>query len=147
MPARVAAIQLCPGHRQPMLAVESAFLEAGLGLSGDKHAAAASRRQVLIADKEALDALGLEPGTIKENLTVEGLDVMGLDPGTRILLGESAVLEITSVCEPCFRMDEIRPGLQAELDGRRGMNSRVIEGGAIAVGDSAVVIGAPLKTG
>jgi MOSC domain-containing protein YiiM len=146
MPARVAAIQLCTGHRQPMRGVESASLEAGLGLSGDKHAVAASRRQVLIADKEALDALGLEPGTIKENLTVEGLDVMRLDPGTMVRIGASAVLEITSVCEPCFRMDEIRPGLQAELDGRRGMNSRVIEGGAIAVGDAAVVIRAPLKT-
>jgi MOSC domain-containing protein YiiM len=147
MPARVAAIQLCPGHRLPMLPVDSALLEAGRGLDGDKHAGEASKRQVLIVDKEALDALGLLPGTIKENLTVEGLDVMRLHPGTRVRIGDSAVLEITSVCEPCFRMDEIRPGLQAELEGRRGMNSRVIEGGPIAVGDLAVVIGAPLKTG
>jgi MOSC domain-containing protein YiiM len=32
-------------------------------------------------------------------------------------------------------MDEIRPGLQAELDGRRGMLARVVESGEVAAGD------------
>jgi len=127
-----------------MLDVRSALLETGVGLSGDKHAGSASRRQVLIIDKETLDVLGLAPGTVKENLTVEGLDVMSLGPGTRLRVGDQAVLEITSACEPCFRMDEIRPGLRDELNGRRGMNSRVVEGGAIAVGDAAIVVRAPL---
>jgi len=54
-----------------MLDVRSALLETGVGLSGDKHAGSASRRQVLIIDKETLDVLGLAPGTVKENLTVE----------------------------------------------------------------------------
>jgi MOSC domain-containing protein YiiM len=106
-----------------------------LGIEGDKHAVATSHRQVLLADQEALDEVGVEPGTIKENLTVEGLHVMGLPAGTRIRLGERAVVEITEVCEPCFRMDEIRMGLQAELVGRRGMVARVVNGGSIAVGD------------
>ena len=123
-----------------MQAVPAAELETGIGLTGDTHASHASKRQVLMADREVLDALGLAPGTIKENLTVEGLDVMGLSLGTRVRVGARAVLEITSVCEPCFRMDEIQPGLRAQLAGRRGMNTRVIEGGAITVGDGAVVI-------
>ena len=144
MPARVVAIQLCPGHREPMRGVATAVLESGIGLTGDSHASAASQRQVLLADKEALDALGLEPGTIKENLTVEGLDVMRLPVGARVRIGPRALLEVTSVCEPCFRMDEIRSGLRAELAGRRGMNTRVIEGGAITVGDGAVVIREPV---
>ncbi len=118
-----------------MRLVTAASLNAGIGLEGDKHAVARSNRQVLLVDKEALDALGLEPGTVKENLTVQGLHVMALPLGTRLRLGPNAVLEITSVCEPCFRMDEIRQGLRLELDGRRGMNSRVIMGGSIAVGD------------
>jgi MOSC domain-containing protein YiiM len=146
MPGRVAAIQLCPGHRQPMYGVKTARLEAGLGLRGDKHAGESAMRQVLIADKEALDALDLEPGTIKENVTVEGLDVMILQPGARVRIGGQAVLEITSVCKPCFRMDEIRAGLRAELEGRRGMLARVVQGGEIAVGDPAVVVSAQAKT-
>jgi MOSC domain-containing protein YiiM len=39
------------------------------------------------------------------------------------------------VCDPCSRMDEIRPGLQTELDGRRGMLARVVRGGEVAAGD------------
>jgi MOSC domain-containing protein YiiM len=135
MPARIVSIQLCPGHRQDMTLVSSAALVAGLGLEGDKHANPASRRQVLLADKEALDAVGVTPGTIKENVTVEGVDVMRLPLGTRLRLGGRAILEITAVCEPCFRMDEIREGLRMELDGRRGMISVVVEGGTIRVGD------------
>jgi MOSC domain-containing protein YiiM len=107
-----------------------------LGLEGDKHASAASKRQVLLADKEALDAVGVLPGTIKENVTVEGVDVMQLPPGTQLRLGRSAVLEITAICEPCFRMDEIRDGLKQELVGRRGMVSVVVESGTINVGDT-----------
>ncbi len=122
-----------------MQLVATANLIADLGIEGDKHASAASKRQVLLADKEALDAVGVLPGTIKENVTVEGVDVMSLPAGTRIRLGQSAMLEITAVCEPCFRMDEIREGLKAELEGRRGMVSRVVKGGTIKVGDPIAI--------
>lgn len=138
--ARIASIQLCPGHREQMRLVGSATLLQGVGLEGDKHASPASQRQVLLADKQDLDDLGLEPGTIKENVTVEGLAVMKLEPGTRLRLGDRAVLEVNKVCEPCFRMDEIRDGLRLELDGRRGMMTTVVEGGAIRVGDPIVVL-------
>jgi MOSC domain-containing protein YiiM len=122
-----------------MQLVTTANLVTDLGIEGDKHASAASKRQVLLADKEALDAVGVLPGTIKENVTVEGVDVMRLPAGTRMRLGRSAVLEITAICEPCFRMDEIRDGLQAELEGRRGMVSRVVQGGTISVGDTITI--------
>ena len=122
-----------------MKLVRSATLIEGLGIDGDKHASAESKRQVLLADKEALDAVGVLPGTIKENVTVEGVDVMQLPVGSRVRLGRSAVLEITAVCEPCFRMDEIRDGLKDKLEGRRGMVSRVVQGGIISVGDAITV--------
>jgi MOSC domain-containing protein YiiM len=64
---------------------------------------------------------------------------MGLPEGTRVHLGRSAVVEITEICEPCFRMDEIREGLKQELDGRRGMVSRVVQGGTISVGDPITI--------
>ena len=122
-----------------MQLVRSANVVEGLGLEGDKHANAASTRQVLLADKEALDAVGVLPGTIKENVTVEGVDVMQLPAGSRVRLGRSAVLEITAVCDPCFRMDEIRDGLKQELEGRRGMVARVVQGGTINIGDPITV--------
>jgi MOSC domain-containing protein YiiM len=122
-----------------MQPVKTARLIAEFGLEGDKHASAASKRQVLVADREALDAVGVTPGTIKENITVEGLDAMSLAIGSRLRLGESAIIEMTSICEPCFRMDEIREGLRLELVGRRGMLATVVASGAISVGDRITV--------
>jgi MOSC domain-containing protein YiiM len=39
------------------------------------------------------------------------------------------------VCDPCHKMDALREGLRAELDGRRGMLAVVVEDGDVAVGD------------
>jgi MOSC domain-containing protein YiiM len=59
--------------------------------------------------------------------------------GQRLRIGE-ALLEVTIPCAPCKRMDDIRPGLQEELRGRRGMLCRVVECGAIRVGDSVELL-------
>ncbi len=67
----VVAAQLCPGHRLPMAARAEVRAVAGLGLEGDFHARG-GRRQVLLIDLEILEALGLKPGQVKENLTVRG---------------------------------------------------------------------------
>ncbi len=133
-PGTVVALQLCPGHRLPMISRSEVRAVAGLGLEDDFHARG-GRRQVLLIDLEILDALGLKPGQVKENLTVRGLGLQRLPAGTRLRVGSEAVLELTGPCTPCFRMDEIRPGLQAELQGRRGVLARVIAGGLIRVGD------------
>ena len=83
---------------------------------------------------EHLESVGVEPGAIRENLTVEGTDVQQWPIGQRVRAGE-AVFEITMVCDPCHRMDELREGLRAELDDKRGMLARVVESGEIALGD------------
>src|SRR3989441_12122445 len=95
-----------------MTLVRSANVIEGLGIEGDKHASAASKRQELLADKEALDAVGVLPGTIKENVTVEGVDVMQLPVGSQVGLGRSALAELTAICEPCFPLDDIGVGLE-----------------------------------
>jgi MOSC domain-containing protein YiiM len=59
---------------------------------------------------------------------------MALPSGQRLHIGE-AVLELTYACDPCERMDELRPGLRAAVDGRRGMLARVITSGIIRPGD------------
>src|ERR671923_240520 len=47
----------------------------GHGLEGCAHARAGTKRQVLFASAEHLDALGVEYGRIRENFTIEGDDV------------------------------------------------------------------------
>ena len=42
-------------------------------------------RQVLVMDKETLDHYGLEPGQVKENITVTGLDLSQARQGQRLL--------------------------------------------------------------
>jgi MOSC domain-containing protein YiiM len=105
----------------------------GEGLEGCAHANP-PKREVLFASKEHLDSVGVDPGAIRENLTVDGDDVQQWPIGQRVRAG-GAVFEITMVCDPCQRMDDLRQGLRAELDGKRGMLARVVEGGEVAVGD------------
>jgi len=129
----VVALFRCPGHRMPMEAVPALRVEAGYGIVGDSHAREGSSRQVLLMDLETLEALDLRPGAVRENITVRGLSLHALQPGDRLRIGE-ALLEITKPCTPCGRMDEIRPGLQEALRGRRGMLARVLESGWILPG-------------
>jgi MOSC domain-containing protein YiiM len=110
----------------------------GGGLEGCAHANP-PRREVLFVSKEHLDSVGVEPGSIRENLTVEGDDVQQWPIGQRLRVGE-AVFEVTMVCDPCRKMDELRQGLRAELDDKRGMLARVVEGGEVAVGDEVELL-------
>ncbi len=135
---KVVSLQLSVGHRQPMASQERVTVTSG-GLEGDRHRNVRSFRQILLMEKEILDELSLSPGIIRENVTIEGLAIHGLQPGELVRLGEDVVLEVTGLCEPCSRMDEIRPGLQATLDQRRGVLTRVVEGGEVGLGDGVVV--------
>src|SRR3712207_6285979 len=112
---------------------------AGHGLEGCAHARPGTKREVLFASRKHLDAVGVEPGRIRENFTVEGADVHAWPNGQRVRAG-GALFEITMVCDPCERMDEIRPGLRGELDGRRGMLARVLETGGVAAGDTIELV-------
>jgi MOSC domain-containing protein YiiM len=133
--ARVAGLWTSPAkHSGRMDARERVQAIEDHGLEGCAHARAGTKRQVLFASTEHLDALGVEYGRIRENFTIEGADVHDWPVGQRVKVG-SALFEITMVCDPCSRMEEIRPGLQAELDGRRGMLARVVESGEVAAGD------------
>ena len=88
-----------------------------------------------VMDKETLDTLQVDPGIIRENLTVQGIPVASLEPGQVLFIGNEVTLEITGPCAPCSRMDEIRPGLQINLLGRRGTHTVVLNGGTLKVGD------------
>ena len=105
----------------------------GQGLEGCAHANP-PRREVLFVSKEHLDSVNVEPGATRENITIDGADVEKWPVGQRVRVG-AAEFEITMVCDPCHRMDELRDGLRTELQGKRGMLARVVESGEVAVGD------------
>lgn len=133
--ARVVGVWTSPEKKSGRMdGHERANAIAGHGLEGCAHARPGTKREVLFASKEHLDALGVEPGRIRENFTVDGADVHDWPIGQRVRVGE-AEFEITMVCDPCERMDEIRPGLREEIDGKRGMLARVVRTGEVAAGD------------
>ena len=141
--ARVVSLQLNVIHRGAMQVVESASLMGDEGIEGDRHASPREDRRgyhVLLMDRETLEALGLAPGTVRENVTTSGLDLVSLVAGQRVALGEQAVIQISKSCAPYSRMDEVRPGLQQELEGRRGMLASVVESGTVVVGDRIIVL-------
>ena len=131
----VVSLHLNVGSRKPLVPVErvNALLEQGL--EGDRHQRTAQgRRTVLLVEQEVLDQVGLAPGAVREQVTVRGLELMKLVFGSRLRIG-TAMLEVAGPCAPCERMNELKPGMRQELEGRRGRFARVVQAGSFAVGD------------
>lgn len=138
MSGRIQHLYLKTAHRQPMKAVDAAQAEDGMGLVGDV-SFGQSKRQVLLIEKETLDEFGLAPGAVRENVTVTGMTLSGLSAGSLIQLGE-AVVEVTGDCYPCHSLEDLRPGLQNDIRGRRGILGRIMTGGTIRVGDMITLL-------
>ncbi len=136
---KVVAIHVRSGRREPMQSLEETVAISDQGLQGDYKGLPGSPRQVLVMDKETLDGLDLAPGMIRENVTLQGISVASLQPGQVLFIGDEVTLEVTGPCAPCFRMDEIRLGLQESLQGRRGTHTMVLNGGPLKVGDEVRV--------
>jgi MOSC domain-containing protein YiiM len=132
--ARVMHLFRALRRRLPMEELSEVQAMADAGFEGCAHARADGKRQVLLVDRETLDAMDLPPGALRENITTEGINVNGLPLGQLLQIGD-ARLEVSAVCTPCDLMEKIRPGLRKELYGRRGMLCRVTKGGTIRCGD------------
>jgi MOSC domain-containing protein YiiM len=132
--ASVHSLFRAPKKRLPMEELQEAQVMNDFGFEGCVHARPGRARQVLLVDKETLDAMDLQPGIIRENITTTGLNVNSLAIGQQLRVGRT-LLEVSEICTPCDQMEKIRPGLRKELWGRRGMLCRVVEGGVVRRGD------------
>lgn len=148
---RVISIQLLQAHGQRPRPVSYAVAVPGRGLEEDLHGKTREdgKRQVLLMDTETLDALGLSPGDLRDQLTLDLPGLQRLPAGTRLRVGD-ADLELTGPCEPCTHIGELlrkedREAFRRSLVGRRGVLARIVAvtgEGRIRVGDGAEVIGA-----
>ncbi|HXF83255.1 MAG TPA: MOSC domain-containing protein [bacterium] len=144
----VLSVQLLDRHGEPPRAVAEARALPEHGLEGDLHSRgrAGGSRQVLLLDRGALEAAGLRPGDLREQITVDFPPLETLAPGTLLQVGQ-AVLELTGPCEPCTHIGALngvadREAFRDALRGRRGQLARVVrvEGrGTIRVGDRVAV--------
>jgi MOSC domain-containing protein YiiM len=136
--AELVGIWRSPKRRDAMEPLESARVFENEGVEGCAHRRG-GKRNVLFVAVEDLEALGVEPGAAKENFTVRGAEVMKWPLGQRLAIGD-AEFEVSMICDPCELMETIRPGLLAEIDGRRGMLARVLKSGQVAVGDTITLL-------
>ncbi|WP_184114208.1 MOSC domain-containing protein [Sphingomonas abaci] len=133
-----------------MEVIDSVDISVEGGVAGDARGlvkpGGRGRRQVTAMAREDWErALAeLDPALTRDllwqdrraNLLVQGL-VLPQVAGARLRIGAEVVLAITMECDPCQRMDALRPGLRQALtpDWRGGVCTRVLAGGRIALGD------------
>jgi hypothetical protein len=137
-----------------MRPAESARVDAGLGIVGDRYHGT-KHRHVTVQSQTALDAaaeeLGspVEPGGTRRNVTISHGDVPAT-PGARLRIGD-VDLEVVRVAAPCTLLDDvIGTGARTALRRRAGSVCRALSSGTIAVGDPArlaLAAGAPAVEG
>lgn len=128
--------------------VQQTEARAKIGLAddrlGQRGESELSTRQVTLIQAEHLPVIAqlagarVDPAALRRNLVISGINLSALK-NVRLRVG-AALLELTGPCHPCSRMEEaIGPGGMAAMRGHGGMTARVVEGGAIRVGDPVQV--------
>lgn len=144
MSARIVGIALKTAHREPLEEVESVeVVDAGLvgNVEQKEH-----RRVTLMAREDWATvqeelSMDLPWITRRANILVEGMDMAG-SMGKTLTVGGVELL-VEGETYPCGLMDEYFEGLKLALtpNCRAGVHARVVQGGAIAVGDTISVSG------
>lgn len=138
----------------PKLAIREALLTPN-GLEGDRQRdlrfhGGPERALCLYALERVLELQAeghpIFPGSVGENVTVEGLDWALLAPGSRLALGDEALVEITSYTTPCkviaasFREGDFKRISQKFRPGDSRLYARVLRPGRLSVGQSVRVL-------
>ena len=166
MSAVVAAVSWSAAHDFCKPNLESLRLLTGLGVEGDSHSGETVKhrarvaidpskpnlRQVHLIHMELyaeLQAAGFDisAGQMGENITTQGVDLLGLPTGARLRI-QDAVVEVTGLRNPCYQLDDFRPGLtkatldhdeQGNLIRKAGIMGIVLSGGQVSPGDTISV--------
>ncbi len=167
MYARVFAVARDAGHHFSKPCVTELRILAGLGVDSDAHRgvtvkhrsratadpSAPNLRQVHLIHAELFTALAergysVASGDLGENITTQGIDLLALPRGTLLCIGESVVLEVTGLRNPCIQIERFRPGLMAAVlekspDGtlvrKAGVMTIACVGGWVRPGDPITV--------
>ncbi|MGI8328391.1 MOSC domain-containing protein [Actinomadura scrupuli] len=152
MSGSVIAVSRSGTHTFSKPNAEGIRLLAGLGVEGDahlgetvKHRSRVARdpsrpnlRQVHLIHAELHDELRAQgftvsPGDMGENLTTRGVDLLGLPTGTLLHLGDTAVVEVTGLRNPCLQLDRFQQGLMAATLDRDENGTLVRKAGIMAI--------------
>ena len=128
------------------------LLLAGLGVQGDahcgvtvKHRSRVARdptqpnlRQVHLLQSELLEQLqqrgfAVAASQVGENILTQNLALLDLPTDTELQLGETAIVKITGLRNPCAQLDAFSSGLMAAVLDRDDQGSLVRKCGVMAV--------------
>jgi MOSC domain-containing protein YiiM len=140
----------------------------GFGVEGDAHAGRNVKhrylvkkdperrnlRQVHLISQEIYRELQergfhLHPGEMGENITTEGIDLMNLPTGTLLNVGDTVVLQVTGMREPCSLLNQVTDGLmkavidksdRGEIIRKAGIMTVVKKGGIVTPNDPIAII-------
>jgi MOSC domain-containing protein YiiM len=148
----ITAVSRSAAHTLSKRNRASIRLVTGVGVDGDAHAGETVKhrsrvardptqpnlRQVHLLHAELHDELhaagfAVSAGQMGENVTTRGLDLLALPAGTRLRLGETAVVEVTGLRNPCVQLDGIQRGLMGATLGRDARGKLVRKAGVMAV--------------
>ena len=141
-PGAVVWLGRRPGRREAMVAADDLALLAGQGVVGDHYRTATDGgRQVTLIAAEHLAAIGAYVGQavgaalLRRNIVTSGVNLLALK-GRQFRVG-TALLAHSGECHPCSKMEAaLGPGGYNAVRGHGGITARVIEGGAVRVGDA-----------
>jgi MOSC domain-containing protein YiiM len=168
MNGSVVAVCVCGTHAFSKPTQPVINLIQGIGVEGDAHAGpfvkhrsrvakdptTPNLRQVHLVHSELFDEVlqngfNVKPGDIGENITTAGIDLLGLPKGTILHIGETAVVEITGLRNPCSQIDNFQEGLmhamldkdpEGNLIRKSGVMSIVLKSGPVHPGDEIEVV-------
>ena len=164
MTARVIAVARDDTHNFSKIVCDEITLLAGLGVEGDAHQGVTVKHRSRVArdpsqpnlrqvhlmhgefhDEVNTQGFAVKPADLGENITTRGLDLLSLPRGARLLIGDSAIVEVTGLRNPCVQIDRFQTGLTAACLGKdeegalirkAGVMSIVIAGGTVRAGDT-----------
>lgn len=158
----VIAVSLSATHLFTKPNQESIQLLAGLGVEGDSHMGETVKhrsrvavdptqpnlRQVHLIHAELHDELRaagfvVSAGQMGENITTRGVDLLSLPLSTRLYLGDTAVVELTGLRNPCTQLDRFQSGLMAAVLGRDEHGKLIRKAGVMGI----VVVGGEVRPG
>ncbi len=166
--AFVEAVSRDPEHSFSKPTAPSIRLLTGLGVEGDAHLGRTVQhrsrvakdptqpnlRQVHLIHAELFEALAeagfqVSAGSMGENITTRNIDLLALPRHTELHIGDTAIVQITGLRNPCSQLDGLLPGLMQAVLGRdaegnlirkAGVMSVVLAGGEVRPGDAIRVV-------
>ena len=169
---QVVSVSCAASHHFSKGQASAIRLLAGLGVENDAHQGVYVKhrsrvavdptqpnlRQVHLIHVELFDELQVKgfqvgPSDLGENITTSGIDLLSLPRGSLLYIGDTAVLEVTGLRNPCAQIETFMSGLlsavidigpNGEAIRKAGIMAVVKTGGVVRPGDHITVDLPPL---